>query len=596
MSLNMIITIIVTVVAIVLLVSEKLRPDLVGLLVLVSLGLSGVTSPSETFAGFSSSAVMTILAISMVSVALQQTGITRWLGHWMSRRGGSSETALIILITLVSAGVSLFMNNIAAVGVLLPAVMTLSRKARISPSRLMFALAFGVTLGGMATLLTTSNIIMSSALRDSGIAPFGLLDFFPIGGPLVLIGVFYLITVGRWLMPKESKKSIAQPALADRLLQTYELEDSLFTVTIEPESHLAYKSLAESGFAQITGLIVLALIRGDTTLLVPPVDKAIHPGDNLLVEGIADPTRLSSLGLQVIPKSTMPPIVTDEAHSLAELVISPHSSLVGRSLSRLNFRERFSMTVLAIWRDGHAMQTNLANVPLRCGDALLVLGPADRIHLLMAESDISGMEEDPDAVLRPRKGILALIITLLTLTVAALGILPVATTVLAGAVLLILTGCMDLNDAYRSIEWKAIFLIAGMIPLSTALRTTGLADMAVNSLLKATGDVAPLAAATIIMAVAFLFTHLMSGQVAALIVAPVALSLASMLGVDPRAIAMAAALGCSLAFPTPFGHPVNIMVMNWGNYHLRDFVRIGFPLTVIIFFAILIGLRLFWGL
>lgn len=592
----MIITIIVTVIAIALLISEKLRPDLVGLLVLVSLGLSGVTSPSETFAGFSSSAVMTIMAISMVSVALQQTGITRWLGQWMSQRGGSSEITMILLITLVSAGVSLFMNNIAAVGVLLPAVMTLSRKARIPPSHLMFSLAFGVTLGGMATLLTTSNIIMSSALRDSGVAPFGLLDFFPIGGPLILIGAIYLITVGRWLMPKESRKSTAQPALADRLLQTYALEDSLFSVRVEPLSHLAYKSLAESGFGQITGLNVLALIRGEATLLVPPADKTIQPGDNLLVEGIADPTRLSALGLQVIPKSTLPPIVTDEAHTLAELVISPHSSLVGHSLSHLNFRERYPLTVLAFWRDGHAMHSNLANLPLRYGDTLLVLGSADLIHSLMAESDFIVMEEDPDAVLRPGKGKLALIITLLTLTIAALGVLPVATTVLAGAVLLILTGCMDLNDAYRSIEWKAIFLIAGMIPLSTALRTTGLADMAVNSLLHLTGDVVPLAGAAIVMAVAFLFTHLMSGQVAALIAAPVALSFASTLGVDPRAIAMAAALGCSLAFPTPFGHPVNIMVMNPGNYKLRDFVRIGLPLTIILFFAILIGLRLFWGL
>ncbi|MHB1481030.1 MAG: SLC13 family permease, partial [Bellilinea sp.] len=221
---------------------------------------------------------------------------------------------------------------------------------------------------------------------------------------------------------------------------------------------------------------------------------------------------------------------------------------------------------------------------------------ARRIQLLHGDPDLILLEEDPDAVLAPGKIYLALGITLLTLVIAAIGVVPVAEVILAGAILLVVTGCMNMNDAYRAIEWKAIFLIAGMWPLSTAIRDTGLASMGVNAILNLMGDVAPLWIALSLILVAMLLTQVMSGQVAALVVAPLALAAAASAQIDARALSMAVALGCSLAFATPYGHPVNIMVMSPGGYNLRTYTRIGIPLTILSILVIMAGLAIFWGL
>jgi len=264
-------------------------------------------------------------------------------------------------------------------------------------------------------------------------------------------------------------------------------------------------------------------------------------------------------------------------------------------LKEIAFRDRFGLTVLALWRAGKPIQCALNDERLQFGDAMLVQGTARRIHLLRSEQDLVLMEEDPDAVLNPRKAALAGGITLTTLAVASFTSLPTSIVVFTGAVLVLLTGCLNMNEAYRSIEWKVIFLIAGMWPLSTAIGNTGLADLTINKIFSLTGDIPPLAAAAVFLILAFGFTQIMTGQVASLVLAPLALSAAAPLGLAPQPLAIAVALGCSLAFATPFGHPVNLMVMGPGGYTTRDFLRIGLPLTVLVGLAILAGLHWIWG-
>lgn len=592
-------TLAVTLIAAALLISDKLRPDLIALLVMITLGLSGVVSQQETFVGFGGPAVMTILGISIISEALHQTGVTLFFSRVMQRLGQGSETRLLLVTTVSAALVSLVMNNVATVGVLLPAVMTLSRQSRTPPHRLLIPLAYGTIMGGMATLLTTANIIVSGTLRDAGYRPYGLLDFVTVGAPVVVVGTLFILTIGRRLLPPteaQTKSSKKAQHLGTRLATLYEINKQLNLIEVLPDSPLADKTLAQGEWATQTGLIVVGLIRHGQTQLAPRGNDLIQAGDVVVVHGQPDEQKLADLRLRSNGLSSGLPVVMDETVVLAELVIAPHSSLIGRTLRTENFREKYNVNVLAIWRNGKPIHTGIADIPLEFGDALLVQGPAGRIHLLHDEPELILLEEDPDAVLKPNKAKWTILISVLALAVAATGLIPVAYAMVGGAVLLLLINTVSMNEAYRSIEWRVIFLIAGMWPLSIALRTTGLADFAANTLLTWVGTYSGLVVAALLLLVSMVLTQFMSGQVAALVLAPLALVAAEQIGVDPRALGVAVAIGCSLAFITPLGHPVNIMVMGPGGYTTRDFLRIGTPLTVIAIAVILAGLYLFWGL
>ncbi|NMB89156.1 MAG: SLC13 family permease [Chloroflexi bacterium] len=597
MTSQAIFVLIVTLGAAALLISERIRADVVALLVMVILGLSGIVTPNEVFRGFSGSAVMTILGISIISEGLHETGVTHWLGRMMARLGKNSERRLALVVILTSAGLSLFMNNIAAVGVLLPAVMSLCRQNQVPPSRLLLPLAYGTILGGMATLLTTSNIIVSGALREAGYQAFGLLDFLPGGIPIVAVGTLYMLTLGRKMLPHVSPKGqlVRSQQLRLELANLYQLNKNLYEIEVLPDSPLSGMSISSGRWAQKTGLLVLGLIRNSHSQFAPGPEQVILAGDHVMVQGSPRDSVLADLGLRLIHYTTEQSTITDDTTTLAELVVSPHATFNGKSLKEISFREKYNLNVLSIWRAGQPIQADLADTPLQFGDALLVQGSAASIRLLRQEPNLVLLEEDPDAIQKPGRHLFTLLITLLTLGIASTGILPVAVVVMSGAVLLLLTNIVNANEAYHAIEWRAIFLIAGMWPLSTAIRTTGLADSATQALLSGLGRVPPLAVAGVLILLAFILTQVMSGQVSALVLAPLALSAAQWFAIDPRGMGIAVALGCSLAFATPFGHPVNVMVMGPGGYTFQDYWKIGAPLTGLIFLTILLGLKIFWG-
>jgi di/tricarboxylate transporter len=539
---------------------------------------------------------MTILAISIISSGLHATGVTHWLGAWMRHLGGRSEPRLILVTMLASAILSLLMNNIAVAGVLLPAVMTLSRQADHPPSRLMMPLAFGTLLGGMATLLTTSNIIVSGALKDAGFTPFGLLDFLPIGIPVVLVGVLYMLLWGRRLLPnKPSALTDMRLRFGGRSLASlYDLEKNVCYILVLPGSFVAGQTLQEGQWYQRFGLSAIGVLHLGHLTVAPSRDKIIYGGDVVVAQGTPDPEVLNKFGLR-LEKPTLPLKVVDESIILAEVVLAPHTSLVGSTLKDIHFREKFGFNVLAVWREGSSLQEDISDLPLRFGDALLVQGEAARLRYLREGRDFIVLEEDPDPVMNPSRAKAALVITLVTLTVAAFGWLPVAEVAFVGAVLILLFGCLGMEEAYRSIEWKAVFVIAGMWPLSFAIQSSGLAELAVGAIARLFGQVSPLGLAAVLIGFTLLVTQLVGGQVASLILSPLALAAAMASGADPRGMGMAVALGCSLAFLTPFGHPVNVMVMGPGGYTMKDFLRVGAPLTLLLIVTILAGLHWFWG-
>lgn len=594
MSTPAILTLIITLLVAILIITDRFRPDFLALAVLVAVGLTGLVQPEELFSGFSSSPVITLIGISIISEGLHQTGFPNRISRILTRLGGNSEKMLILWVILISAGLSLFMNNIAAVGILLPAVMTLSRTTRIAPGRLLMPLSYGTLLGGMATLLTTSNIIASGALREAGYEGFSLLDFLPIGIPVLLVGTIYMVTFGRRFLPLPPNTNAAEGTLSLELSQAYHLSECLAEIEVMPHSPFAGKTLLDGSWKKQLDMNVLGIVRPRSTILAPKADEAIKPGDRLIVQGYPPVEDLENHGLRRV--SPQMADLTDDTISLAEVIITPRSSLIGKTLMELSFRSNYNLSVIAIWRSGKPITEDIAQISLQFGDALLVHGAANRIRALRNNPDLLLLKDDPDAVERPAKTLYAVIITLLTLLITSLNIIPVSLGVMAGAVLMFATGCIKPGEAYRSMEWKAIFLIAGIWPLSIAIRTSGLAEMLVQSIGFQAGVTHPLLVAAVLIILALIFTQFMSGQVSALVLSPIALVAASQTGADVQGLIMAVALGCSLGFLTPFGHPVNLIIMGPGGYRFKDFVRVGGPLTILLFAVILAGLAFFWNL
>ncbi len=599
MTTSAIIILAITILATILLVSNRLRADLVALLVLVTLGVGGFVAPKDVLAGFSGSAVITIVGISIIAEGLRQAGITHWLGQQMKRLAGQGETRLLIVVMLSGAVLSLFMNNIAAIAVLMPATMGLARQVRILPSRLMMPLAYGIIAGGMATLFTTSNIIVSSALRDAGMKPLGVLDFLPIGIPLILLVVAYVLVIGRRMLPNRNPVLEASffHRMREKLLSTYSMESSLCEIDVAPGSAMAGLSIREGEWRTKIRLNVLGIARHKNFISAPSPETIINEGDIVLAQGEPSDKALVDYGLRLLREA---PALTQAASGeafLSELVLPPHSKLVGKTLREAHFREKYNLTVLALWRAGKPIHMGFGNLPLQVGDGLLVQGAAENLRILYRERDFIILEEDPEAILHPQKARIATAIGLVTLAVAIFSRLPIALTSLAGGVVMILTGCLSMDDAYQSIDWRAIFLIAGIWPLSTAIQTSGLSDEIVQGLLNMANTASPIVLVTVLLVVTMLLTNIMAGQAAApIVLAPIGLAVAKATGADPRMILMAIALGCSLAFPTPIGHPVNVIVMGSGGYTFRDFFRVGWLLTLLLIPAILLGLHFFWGL
>ncbi len=591
------ITIAIIAVAALLLVTERLRPDLVALLVLLALALSGVVTPEEAVSGFSRSAVVTILALFILTRGLEKTGVTRWVSLRLLALAGPSLPRLTAILMLTSAGLSVFMNTIAAAAVLLPITMSIARHSGHPPSRLLMPLAFGVLLGGTSTLLTTANIIVSASLAAHSVQPFGLFDFAPIGLPVALLGVLLGVALSPRLLPsRDVAGEVARMSrLRTELAQVYHLHEGTCEVAIEPGSRLAGETLDQAGWGHDLGLTVLAISHHGRLRLAPDRDARIQEGDVVLLEGAPTPEQMESYGLRFTSAPGLEQALLSHSVPMAEVTLAPRSALEGRTLRDIRFRDRHGLQVLAIWRQGLVIQHELGEIPLRFGDAMLVQGARDRLDLLRFAEDFLLLEEAGNG--RPgRKGALAAGIMIACLALAAAGALPIAVATLGGAALMVVTGCLTMDDAYRAVEWRTVFLVAGMLPLGIALDRTGTSMRLGQSLVQAGGGFGALGTAAVLLLTTVALSTLLGGQTVAVILAPVAIAAARAIGADPRGMAMAVALGCSLGFLSPLTHPASMLVMGPGGYTTRDYFRLGAPLTALSILVTLAGLHWIWGL
>ena len=585
--------------AVILMTTELLRADIVALITTVALALAGILTTREAFSGLSRSAVVTILAVFILTSGLHRTGVTRQMGLALQRLTGDRPIRMLLVIMLGGAFLSLFMNNIAAAAVLMPALMDVSRRTKVSPSKLLMPLAFSVNLGGTATLLATSNILISDALRDLGLPPFGLFDFAPVGLPLVAAGTLYMLLVGRRLLPSISpvdRFGSRWPG-GSRLAKTYALEERLGEVRIPPESPLVGKTIAASQIGEKLGISVLAVCRnGELACMAPQPDQVIEVADTLVVAGRDE--RIQQLaewagGVIIAPGRNNGFRIDDVA--LTEVILAPRSHAADRTLKELHFREKYALSAVALWRGDRSYRTDVGDMRLRFGDALLVHGPRAGMDVLRADHDFLALTEVGEP-LRTRRAWLAGLIVVLALAASAVNLLPIAVSMMVGALCMVVTECLTMDEAYRSVEWKTVFLVAGMLPAGIALTKSGAAAWLGELLITRLMTWGPLALAGGMLVLATLLTQVISGQVTAVVLTPIAVATAQQMGAEPRAIAMAVAMGCSMVYMTPTGHPVNVFVMGPGGYSFRDFLRVGLPLTLIGFAITLVMLPIFWPL
>ena len=591
MTFEIILTLSIIVVAVILFATEKLRVDIIALLVLLTLVLSGLLDADQAFLGFASPAVITVWAVYIVSGALFKTGVTDILGVWISRLAGNSEPRLIAIIMLTCGTMSAFMNNIGATAMLLPAVVGISQKSGIRLSKLLIPLAFASLLGGNMTQIgTPPNILATSILADRGLPTFGFFDFTPTGIIVFLAGVLYMVLVGRFLLPSHTNVENAQAA---------KLREYVTEVRVLAESRLIGHSLAEAHLDDEFGLSVLSLIREGKKVSRIDSETVIQADDLLIVSG--DVKNLieadNRLGIVIEPdfKFQLADLDTNSVH-VFEAVLPSRSEFAGRTVRETRFRDRYGFTVLAIWRQGEVLVSRLGNVKLRAADVLLLKGARKNMQDLQQNNRVLVLEPLDLDRQRKKKAPLAIGILGLVLLLTTFAGFHISTAMVIGSVLMVLTGCLTMDEAYQSIEWRSVFLIAGMLPLGTVMESTGTAQFLADSIVSFAGAWGPIAVLAGIYILAGLITEPMSNAAATVLMVPIAIDIALELGANPQSFVLAVVIGASTSFLTPVGHQSNVLVFGPGGYRFADFTRVGWLLNVVLVVVALLVIPLFWPL
>jgi di/tricarboxylate transporter len=766
--------------AFVLLVSEKVRMDVVALMVLGGLALSGLVTESQALSGFSSPAVITVWAVFILSGGLTRTGVANILGDQVFKLAGGGEARMIVVIMLTAGVMSAFLNNVGVAALLLPVIMDLARRTGTPPSRLLMPLAFGALLGGLTTMIgTPPNILVNQALIGFGFEPFAFFDYALVGVPVMLAGVAFMVLVGRRLLPtrditkestdadlgmifgfqermcfvkigegselagrtlaasrlgaalglnvlailREDERLLApgpstllkigddlivegrldrlqelhgsdnlqvdeqavdlaslvssetafaeiriapsSPLLGRTLLQTgfrhqfganilairrdgeirhtglsdqplsaedrlliqathmqlkflrgilefqsierisieqvqerYELEERLLALIIPEQSSLSGKSLKDSHLGDAFGLTVLGIVRNEKTQLAPRPDEVVQAGDRLLVEG--GPEDLETLrGLRDLLVDTERTIDTEMLENdqvgLAGVVLSPSSTLDGKTLRQLHFRDKYGLSVLAIWRGGTPHRSNLRDFPLKFGDALLLHGSRDRLIVLGSEPDFLVLTREAQEAPRISKAPVAALIMAAVLLPVIVGWVPIAIAAVVGATLMVLTRCLTMEEAYRYIEWRAVFLIAGMLPLGIAMEQSGTAAFIASKVVDLVGELGTAAVVTALFTLTAATSQIMPNAAVTVLMAPIAINTAADLGISVHALAMVIAISASASFLSPVAHPANSLVMGPGGYKFSDYLKVGLPLTAVVLIVTLIFLPIFWS-
>ena len=774
----------ILVISLALFVSEKVRMDVIALMVLGALVLTALVTPEEAVAGFSNPAVIAVWAMFILSDGLTRTGIANVIGRAVLRLAGRQELRMIIVIMLTAGGLSAFMNNIGVAALMLPVVIEIARRTRIPASRLLMPLAYGSLLGGLTTMIgTPPNLLISGALQQAGETSFGLFDFTPIGLAVLVSGTLFMAIAARYLLPKAKPEEAMQKRSQRNLRTLYGLHSRAFEMRVPEDSILVGKTLAQSRIGTAAGLIVIALehhgktelmpsrqtiLKGGHKLVVqgrldrfrefqrwselviereapvlqglmegqvklievvveehsPLVAKLLHhsefrktyganvlairrdklvrrvnlayvplkPGDTLLLQaspstveelqrstefsecrevdekdlsetyrlqerifvvrvpresqlagdtlmrsriGDAFDFRLLALfrekelrimpepdqslrsgdllliqgreedldvlrGLQelIVERGAPTDFQAFESDrlSLLETTLDPRSTLAGQPVSEVNFRDKYDLELVAVWRKGKAIRSNLDQLILQSGDALLVLGPREKLRVLEKDPEFLVLTPITQRAIDTTRAPLAGGIMLMVIASVLIGWLPIYIAAIIGGTLMVLTRCLTMEDAYRAIDWRAIFLIAGMLPLGTAMEQSGAAELLAQQTMSLLGPMGPWWVIAGLYFVTAAGTMIIPTAALVVLMSPIVLSASADLGIAPQTAMMAVAMAASASFTSPISHPANILVMGPGGYRFADYIKLGLPLTIVVFITVMLLLPVFWPL
>ena len=578
--------------ALILFGTEKLRVDVVALLVLLTVALTGLVGPEEVFAGFSNPAVITVWAVYIVSGGMFNTGVASILGKFIIRLSGESEMRLIAVIMLTCGLISAFVNNVGATAMLLPAVVSIARQTKIPVSKLLIPLSFSSLLGGKMTLIgTPANILATSIVAENGLPTFGFFDFTPIGIVVFTTGVLYMMFIGRQLLP------VRDAPVDEQTLK--QLRDYLSEVRVLANGRLAGQTLFESRLGADYDLTVIAIIRDEAMIRSFDRERHLQPDDILVVKGSAENLLKASKALGfAIETELLIGIdeLDDENAHIVEATLAPTSSMVGRSLHSIQFRERYGFNVLAIQREGEILTNRLRGMHLQFGDALLLQGPRHRLSGLKEHNDFLVLEPLKISEQRQKKMPIAIGLMIIVVGLVLFAKFHISTAMVIGAVAMVLTGCLTMDEAYESIDWRTVFLVAGMLPLGAAMESTGTARYLADLLLGMVGGFGPMAALAGIYILAALITQPMSNAAAMVLVVPIALDTALSLGANHLTFTLAVVIGAATSFLTPVGHKANVLVFGPGGYKFFDYARVGILLTLFLFINTMIALPILYPL
>lgn len=579
---------------ILLFASDRLRMDIVAILVLLALMMSGLLAPKEALAGFGDPLVVLIAGLFVIGEGLFRTGVAFAIGNWLLGVAGNSETRLLVLLMLVVAGLSAFMSNTGAVAVFIPVALNLSTKANVPANRLLMPMAFSGSLGGMLTLIgTPPNLVVSNLLSREGMTPFNFFSFTPVGLLILVATIVFIVLIGRLLLPKDGgPKGNAQDRLSlEDLISAYGVKDQLFRLCIESDSPLVGQTLGQVQLRTRFDVIVIGLerqSRGKPVVMPALIQTEYSAGDIIYLAGteqrVAELLRTLAGMRRLTFEAQQKQIVAQEL-GLAEVLLTPRSRLVGQTIKDAHFRERYGLSVLGILRMGQPMRGDFLATRLDFGDSLLVGGGWRHIDLLQAEqTDFSVLtiprEMDEVAPYRERAP-WALAIVAGMLGLMTFDILPSVTAVLLAGLAMVLARCVTMEEAYKSINWQSIILIAGMLPMATALNKTGALELIVTGLVESLGTLGPIALMAGLFVLTSVFSQFISNTATAVLVAPIALGAATSMELSPYPFLMAVALAASTAFSTPMASPVNTLVLGPGGYRFNDFVKMGVPLQLL---------------
>ncbi|MCO6429603.1 MAG: SLC13 family permease [Deltaproteobacteria bacterium] len=591
MTASIIIVLCILLAAAILFVSEIISPDLVALLIVFALLVSGVLTVQEALSGFGSETWIFIFSLFIVTRALISTGAVKYLTIKLFDGIAGKSERLLPTVVITAGALSSFISNTLAASILLPVVLTAARKMKRDASNFLLPMAFASILASSVTVISSStNVVVSGIMHKHGMERLNMFELAPVGIPILIIGIAYLLIFGRRLLALGREK---RPGPDDEIENLFISE-----IVIVPEGAYAGKRLDEIKFPERYDLSVVSLNYSDRTRILPHASTVLKGGERILVHGsreallhIKDVQGLElKEDLRPLSSETMP-----ESFTLVEAVVPHGCRWIGRTLRQLRLRDLYNVQIMAINRAMSDHVGKLSDVPLRAGDVLLLQGSRENIKLLHELGRVVVLSEVERAGLQTHLAPIACSIFALSVLIGAFNVLPLSVAILGGALLCVATGCVSLDSAYREIDWNVLILIGGILPLGLAMEKSGAGAYIANSLLSSFADPSPLLVLSLVFFLCVLLTQIMSNQAAAVVLLPIALELAASLNLSPRPFAIMVAAAASCSYITPL-EPACLLVYRPGNYRVFDYIKVGLPLTVVTYVIAIILIPFWWPL